>query len=185
MNELAGYVLTGIVSLAVGLLLQELRPKVKLVFWVPHTFWFQIPLPEGSDTASAALLTHAITIQNVGRKSAEGVEIVLRTKPDFFKLQPAMDYTESTTPAGEHLIRVKSLGPREFFTVEFLSYASHPAPLSIRSTAGLGREIPVQTNQSYSPWLGRFSWLFLLSGIGLWIYWLARVAVFVVMGAFH
>jgi len=189
MNPLIGYVITGVVMLVVGLLLREFEPKVKIVYWVPHTFWFNIPIPQpenpsptGGTPATAALLSHAITIQNAGRKTAENVEIVLRAKPDFFKLQPPMDYVESKTPAGEHVITVKSLGHREFLTVEFLSYASHPDPLLIRSSAGPGQLIPVQTFRLFNPWLNRISSVLILTGFGFWMYWLLRVAVFILRG---
>ncbi len=36
MDSLTGYVATGLVMLIVGLLLRELEPKVKVVWWSPH-----------------------------------------------------------------------------------------------------------------------------------------------------
>jgi hypothetical protein len=57
MDSLTGYVATGLVMLIVGLLLRELEPKVKVVWWSPHQFQFQLPQPPN------ILLTHAITIQ--------------------------------------------------------------------------------------------------------------------------
>jgi hypothetical protein len=32
-----------------------------------------------------------------------------------------LDYTESVTSDGQHVIKIASLGPKEFFSVEFLS----------------------------------------------------------------
>ncbi len=103
MDSLTGYVATGLVMLIVGLLLRELEPKVKVVWWSPHQFQFQLPQPPN------ILLTHAITIQNIGRKKAEGIEIVHTSKPSFFQLQPPLNYVESYTPQGEHIVRVDSL----------------------------------------------------------------------------
>ncbi len=57
MDSLTGYVATGLVMLIVGLLLRELEPKVKVVWWSPHQFRFELPQPPN------ILLTHAITIQ--------------------------------------------------------------------------------------------------------------------------
>jgi len=75
MDSLTGYVATGLDMLIVGLLLRELEPRVKVVWWSPHQFQFQLPQPPN------ILLTHAITIQNIGRKKAEGIEIVHTSNP--------------------------------------------------------------------------------------------------------
>jgi len=65
-SDLAGYVATGVVSLGVGLLLRYLEPEVRLVWWSPHNFVFNLKDPP------VVLQTNSITIQNLGRKSAEG-----------------------------------------------------------------------------------------------------------------
>jgi hypothetical protein len=178
-DSLWGYVATGVVSVAVGLLLRELAPKVRLVFWVPHSFVFEIPIP---DNPVAHLVTHAITIQNIGRKTAQDLEIVLRRRPDFFKLQPALDYVESDTPAGEHVIRLRSLGPREFFTFEFLSWASHPEITAIRCLEGPALPITVQAFRPWSRWALLVGWGLMLTGFGFWFFWLLRVGAFILHG---
>lgn len=176
MDPLAGYVATGVVSLAVGLALRALEPKVKIVWWSPHQFLFQLKQPQ------VALLTHAITIQNIGRKTAEGVEIVHKSRPDFFKLQPALDYEESTTPAGEHVVRVKSLGPKEFFTIEFLSYATLPELQFIRSAAGHAQPIQIQPQRVFPRWWNALAALMFLIGVGFVVYWLLRAGLFLFKG---
>lgn len=118
MESLGTYVATGVVSFAVGLALRALEPKVRLVWWSPHQFLFQLQLQQ-----PVALLTHAITIQNLGRKEAKDVEVVHKTRPDFFKLQPALDHVETTTLAGEHIVRVRTLGPK---LCDFTGVALHP-----------------------------------------------------------
>jgi hypothetical protein len=89
MDALATHVVTAVLSLAVGLALRVLEPKVRIVWWGAHQFLFQVPtlIPDGPPQ-QVHLLTHALTIQNLGRKEAEWVEIVHRARPDFFKLQP-------------------------------------------------------------------------------------------------
>lgn len=176
MESLAGYAATAVVMLIVGLLLRELEPKAKVVYWTPHQFLFQLTTPQVS------ILTHAITIQNVGRKLAEGIEIVHKNKPDFFKLQPALDYEEDTTPAGEHVIRVKSLGRREFFTIQFLSHITVPELQYIRSTAGQAQPILTQFFRVYPKWVYTLLWILILVGSGFLTYWLVRVGIFVLKG---
>src|SRR3990170_8417221 len=114
MEGLAGYVATGIVSLAVGLLLRNLEPKGKVVYWSPHTFVFDVPYPK------VILKTDSVTIQNIGRREAEDVEVVFKSRPDFFKLQPSISFSEHKNPDGEFILRVPALGPKEFFTLQIL-----------------------------------------------------------------
>lgn len=176
MESLAGYIATGVVSLLVGLALRSLEPKVKILWWSPHQFLFQLTQP------NLSLLTHAITIQNIGRKAAEGVEIVHKKRPDFFKLQPALDYAEDTTPAGEHIIRVGSLGPKEFFTIEMLSYVSIPELLFIRSEAGHAQVIQIQPQRIFPRWLNYLFLVLQVIGFGFVIYWLLRMGIFLLRG---
>src|SRR5690242_14091966 len=111
MDTLAGYVATGVVSLTVGILTRYLEPKAKLVYWLPHNFFFDLKQEK------FVLLTNSLTIQNTGRRPAESVEVVHKERLDFFQISPSMPYTESQTPAGEHVITVPNLGPKEYFTI--------------------------------------------------------------------
>jgi len=177
MDTLAGYVATGVVTFVAGWALKTLEPKVKIVWWSAHQFLFQLTNP------ALALFTHAITVQNVGRKTAEAVEIVHKARPDFFKLQPALDYEEKTTPAGEHVIRVQSLGPKEFFTIEFLSYVSIPELLFIRSETGHALPIQIQPQRIFPYWLRLILNGLIFVGFGFVVYWLIRTGNFVLRGA--
>lgn len=80
MEGLLGYVITGIVSFTVGYLLMYLQPKAKLVYWSPHSFLF-ILADQG-----VVLQTDALTLQNLGRKTAHNVDIVMNNRPDFFSV---------------------------------------------------------------------------------------------------
>ena len=111
MTDLSGYFLTGIVSVIVGFLLRQLEPKTKVVYWSPHNFFFELK------NENVVLQTNSLTIQNIGRKSAEDIEIIHKTKPDFFQLSPPQAFEEIITKNREHVIRVKTLGPKEFFTL--------------------------------------------------------------------
>ena len=178
MDNLAAYVATGVVSLLVGLLLRSLEPKVKIVWWRSHDFLFNL----AKLNPPVVLLTQAITIQNIGRKSSESIEIVHKQPPDFFKLQPALDYEEDTTPSGEHIVRVTSLGPRESFTIEFLAYVTAPTLLFVRSKEGHAQEIRIQPQRIFPRWFIAIVRLLLLIGLGFVVYWLLRVAIFILKG---
>jgi len=177
---LGHYIATAIVLIVVGLMLQRLQARASVVYWVAHNFLFKLP---NLDPATAErhpnflLYTHAITIQNIGRKPAESVEIAHTARPDFFMLQPALNYKEPTDPAGNHIIRVPNLGPQEFFTIEFLSYKQLPTFLYIRSKDGTAYTIPIQAQRVFPKWLQVFFGGLMVAGAALLVFWLIRLVV--------
>src|ERR1039458_9945331 len=152
-----------------------LAPKAKLVWWSPHQFLFSIQMPpqtEGGTPWNALLRTHAITIQNQGRQPAHNIEIIHQRKPDLFQLSPSLDFRESFSPQGSHIVRVDALGPREFFTIEFLSYTSDPGLQVIRSNEGTAQPITVQFNRVLPRRSFYLGWALILTGACYWLYWL-------------
>jgi hypothetical protein len=108
MDTLGGYIATIVVSLLTGYFAQFLQPRSKLLCWSPHNFFFDLK------NEKVLLQTNSLTVQNVGRKPAEDVEIIHKQRPDFFELYPSIEYQEISNPNGEHVIKVKSLGPKEW-----------------------------------------------------------------------
>src|SRR4030067_2263996 len=116
MDNFAGYILTAVLSVLVGYLLQYLELKPKVVWWRTNEAFFHLK------DQKIALYTHNITISNKGRRQAKNIEIIHRNKPDFFVLQPALNIEENKTPSGENIIRIQTLGPKELFTIRLRSY---------------------------------------------------------------
>ena len=104
-------------------------------------------------------------------------EVIHSAKPDFMKILPPLDFTEDTTPSGEHVIRIKNLGPSEHFFTQMLSYKTPvPALLNVRSKAGQAKPVPVQFQRVYPKW---FYWLVgfvLVVVIFVVSYWIYRGA---------
>ena len=117
-------------------------------------------------------------MQNLGRKTAESIEIVHKMKPDYFQLSPPILYEEEVTPNGEHVIRVDTLGPKEFFTLQLLSYKTVPVLLNIRSKDGSAKLIEFQLQRVFPKWFQILSVIFLLVGIGFTAYWIIKAVVF-------
>jgi hypothetical protein len=198
MNSLGGYIATACVTLICAYLSQFLRPKIKIRYWLPHNFTFSIPVnptnsapgsvqvvsPQGNAIAvpgapnTYLLLTQALTIQNFGRDSAEWVEIAHRRKPDFFQLHPALNYTESISPSGEHILRVESLAAREFFTVQFLGFTHPPELIFVRSPAGHASQMAWMTVRKYPRAVYIIMQLMMIIGVGFCSYWLIRAGHF-------
>ena len=201
MEHLAGYIAAVCVGVSVAYLSQFLVPKIKIQFWISHNFLYTIPtsqlnapqqnqsqpqLPSPNPPAAATqaqpttfkILTHSITVQNFGRKTAEWVEIVHRKRPDFFQFFPSLDYTESATPAGEHVMHVNSLAQNEWFTVQILSYLNMPELLYIRSAAGHATTMPWMYARKFPRWVYLILQLLAVIGSGFCVYWLIRGGVF-------
>lgn len=198
MDTLAGYIGLVGVSVAATYFSQFLRPKIKIRYWFQHNFMYtmpwnvqpQQPLLQGAPPVAAGpapqpgvggiinVLTHSVTVQNFGRKSAEWVEIVHQRRPEFFQLFPPLDYLESTTPAGEHVLRVKSIAPKEWFTIQFLSFLQRPELLYVRSPIGHASLMPWVVIRQFPAWLGRVAWLLVATGSVFYSYWLIRAGIF-------
>jgi len=202
MDSLAGYVASGCGAIIVGYLSQFLLPRIKIRYWLPSNFLYtmpinaagkpaqpgQLPAPQppaqqtpGQTAPPATFLiqTNSLTIQNLGRKTATWVEIVHRIRPDFFQLYPSLNYSEITTPSGEHIIRIESLAHREYVTLQLLSYVRQPELLYIRSEAGHASQMPWMVVRKFPKWAYAAVQLLILIGTGFSTYWLIKVAIFV------
>jgi hypothetical protein len=198
MDTLAGYVASGCGAIIVGYLSQFLLPRIKIRYWSTSSFLYTIPiatagnpalpppapgpanppqLPGGQPT-TFLVQTNSLTVQNFGRKAAGWVEIAHRRKPDFFQLYPSLNYSEITTPAGEHIIRIQSLAHSEYFTIQLLSYVHHPEFLYVRSDAGHGKQMPWMVVRKFPRWVYATLQLLVLLGGGFSAYWFIRLAIF-------
>lgn len=122
--------------------------------------------------------TQAIVVQNFGRKPAEWVDIVHRRKPDFFQLYPSLNYTESTTPAGEHVLRINSVASKEWFTIQTLSYLTPPELLYIKSPVGHASLMPWMTVRRYPQAVYITMQLLMAVGAVVCAYWLIKGGAF-------
>jgi hypothetical protein len=170
MDPIIGYIVTGIVSLVVGLILQRFVAKPKLQYFLPGTFSFNIEDPK------VQLQTDSLTIQNSGRKSATNIEIVHKEKPDHFQFSQAIGYSEEFNPNGEHIIKIDSLGPKEFLNIQYLSHIKVPSLLRVRSDQGSALPIQVQFQQIYPKYFQYIVAVLMLSGFGLLMYLAIKTA---------
>lgn len=172
MEKLVGYIATGIVSLVVGLLLQRFQSKPKLLYWIPGSFLFELKEPK------IAIRTDSLTIQNDGRKPATNVEIIHKNKPDHFQFSTAISFTEEINPNGEHVVKIPSLGAKEFVNIQLLSHMQEPILLNVRSADGPAQLIQVHLQRIIPKWIQILIVILLLIGFGFALYWLIRSVVF-------
>lgn len=173
MEQLIGYIATGVVSLVVGLFLQRLQAKPKLLYWVPGLFMFNLKEPQ------LALRTDALTIQNDGRMPATNVEIIHRQRPDHFQFSTAISYVEEHGPDGAHIIRIPSLGSKEFVNIQLLSHVQEPVLLNVRCAEGPAQLIQVHLQRLYPKWFQVFVGLLMVLGFGFLLYWVGSAIIFI------
>lgn len=179
MGTIKSYVVTGVISIVSGWILRNTEFKPKLCYWFPHNFIYDITLPSG---VPYIVQTSSITVQNLGRKVSEGIEIVHKTRPDHFQFYPSIPFHEETTSSGEHIIKVDNLGPKEFFTLQVLNFISLPgkAPLlNIRSMEGAAKQITIQLQRLWPKWLNLIVAGLVLVGASFSIYWLTKAIIFI------
>lgn len=171
MDPLLKYIVTGLVSLAVGLLLQRFQAKPNLKYFLPGTFLFDVADPKVS------VRTDSITIQNIGRKAAQNIEIIHKERPDHFQFSQAIGFEEENAPDGSHITKISSLGPKEFINIQYLSHIKAPTLLNIRSEDGPAGLIQVQFQRIFPQWFNFSVAVLLLVGLGAILYGIAKLVI--------
>ena len=114
--DIKGYAATIMVSVASGWALQFFRPKTRLCYWFPHSFIYNITLEGG---IPYVIQTSSITVQDLGRKGAENIEIIHQTRPDHFQFFPSRPFrktqqTMENTLSGSRALALTSSLPCKF-----------------------------------------------------------------------
>jgi len=171
MDPIQKYIITGLVSLVVGLLLQKLQAKPKLQYFLPGTFLFDLKDPK------IEIRTDSLTIQNAGRKAASNIEIIHKDRPDHFQFSQAVRYEEERTPNGNHITKIPTLGPKEHVNIQYVSYIKPPVLLNVRSEDGPAKLVSVRFQLIFPQWFNISASAFLLVGLGTILYWIARLSI--------
>lgn len=171
MESIKSLVITGVITFVSGWAIQFVGPKTRLCYWFPHTFIYTVSL-ENSQTLN--IQTSSITVQNLGRKGTEGVEIIHTARPDHFQIFPSFPFREEISQNGAHIIKIENLGPKETFTIQILSYINPPSLQNIRSKDGPAKPIQIQLQRLWPKWVNLILAGLLFVGTGVAIYWLIK-----------
>ena len=99
----------------------------------------------------------------------------MQGRPDCFDFSPPVPYEEETSTNGHFTFRVRSLAPKESFTLQLLSYTKLPNVLNIRSKAGNAERLPFHIQRIFPSWINLLAVYLMVTGLGLTFYWLLRV----------
>jgi hypothetical protein len=123
-----------------------------------------------------SIWTHQLSIRNLGYRAATSVEIIHQQAPQFFQIEPAVMFNIATNPAGQHVIRIDTLAPREFLAIQMVSVGVQPPNLvSIRSGDGPSRFMRTGLHFVMSRRRQAVLGLFLIVGFVVTISWAARM----------
>lgn len=138
--------------------------RARVVWGISHGFTFN---SSRNDPKNPLLIrTGTVFVQNVGRKAAADIEVHLNFPPEELQIWPNFDYTRTKNPEGREIVHVKSLGKREWFTIEMLCVNyDMPTVLRVRTKDGECKEVQMAAMQVYPVWLSRLLVLFLLLGV--------------------
>lgn len=173
MDIVLGYVATGLVSLIVGYLLSHLEPRARIGYWFPHSSYFFL------EEHDISIQTGTLTVQNLGRKKAEDVQLVFSQRPDFFQITPPLPYSEEESTDGNYVIGFSMLGPKEVVSLQILGFTQFPALMNLRSSAGSAESVQIQMQRVYPQWLNMTALALMLVGLAAIIYLLIRLGIYV------
>ncbi|WP_175949572.1 hypothetical protein [Burkholderia vietnamiensis] len=176
-DRVLGAIITGVVGLVFWLIQRRLEPASNLGYWIPHSFLFNVPL--NNVPQPLALQVATLTVQNLGRKSAESLEIVHAVKPDHFQLHPKRAYDERQAPDGAHIISIESLGPKEVLQIQLLAYSQPPNLVGVRSKDGAAKQVRFQIIRALPrPVVMLFQTCMLIGALAI-LYWIVRAIIFI------
>ncbi|CAD6525886.1 hypothetical protein ACFQ3P_13830 [Paraburkholderia sabiae] len=174
-DKIISAIITGIVGLVFLGIQRLFSPGAKVAYWIPHDFTFRVPLP--NQPQPLLVQTATLTVQNLGRKAAEDVEITHRTKPDHFQLHPPRTYEETTGADGTYKISIGSLGPKEYFQMQVFSHMTPPVLAGVRSKDGPAKSIRFQVNRQLSKPALHAVRACIIVGAATIVYWIVWPAI--------
>jgi hypothetical protein len=175
MDETFRLILTHVITFVGGYLSRYIEPRARLVHWFPGWVTFALPVPGAAPPQTLNVSTHALTIWNSGWRPATQVEILHGTAPQLFRFIPQINFTQGMTPAGEHVISIGALAPREWVTLQVLTVGPFPPLRSVRSTEGPSRQVTTRQTLASPPLRRRVLQGLALLGLATALYWAWRI----------
>lgn len=190
MNFLSAYgkeIVSLLVPLLTWLLNSGFRARAKLVWANPHAFcfWIQEPVRDAEGVVlreSQQVRTASIKVINVGRETANKIELVFNWEPHYVNLWPIRIYERNTDQDGRHTLIFENLSPKEEIGVEIMSVNRDlPDLLHVRSAECTAKNVRLTWVRYLSPLKSNIAWGLLLLGASTFIYGLIALVQFLVL----
>lgn len=160
-SRIAALLLTSIGTLV----FRWIRPSPKVVWGISHGFDF-LTKSKAADGSPLIIRTGTVFVQNVGRAAAKDIEVHLNFPPEELHIWPTLDYTTTPNPENRLIIGIKSLGKREWFTIEMISgQIELPDTLRVRTPDGECKRVQMAPMEVLPIWKIRFLWLLIMLGV--------------------
>lgn len=163
------------------------RSKAKLIRGVrhAHTFLVQQPLTDATGkvlSPTQTVNTASVIIQNIGKKSANNLQVVFNWQPMCVNTWPNRDYEEKTLPDGRYVRTFNTLSPNEFVRFEILAVnAQLPELVNVRCDECVAVEVRMAPQQLHPTWKIRTAQGLMMAGMALSVYLFILLVQFLVV----
>ncbi len=168
-----------------------IKARAKLIWTSPHSFTFLVQEPLKNDQGEVLnptqrVCTASIKVRNIGRDTANKVELVFNWKPQYINLWPVRHYEQKTDQDRRHILIFDNLSPKEEVGLEIMSInADLPDLLVVRCAECTAQNVPLMWLRYVSPWKIQLARLLLLIGLSASVYLLIELIQFLVLRTPH
>jgi hypothetical protein len=129
-----------------------------------------------------AVRAASVFVHNGGREVADEIEIVFNWKPQHLNVWPQRQYSQTTNPESRFIMKLESLGPKEFLGIDLLSVdAELPELIQVRSRYGVGRRINMVPQELQPKWKIITALFLFFAGLAATLYVLIAFLQFVLL----
>ncbi|WP_417410528.1 hypothetical protein [Hoeflea sp.] len=133
-------------TLLVGVIYWIFRRRVKLV-WGMSSNSIHFPPAENE---KIEIYAEKYYVQNVGKKPAHNIEIVMTYRPDDVSLYQPRDHKENMNPNGKFIISIPFIAPGELVVLDVLYISKRAAVVeSVKCDEALGKQVGFVTNRRF------------------------------------
>jgi hypothetical protein len=173
-------------ALLASLIQWSLRAKPRLWWSVhsPRAFLHSYKIPRENQPPldkNDIYNSSSFSLNNSGRATAQDVEIVFNWRPQLLNLWPQRLYTEHENPEGRFIIKIGTLGPKEFIGIDMLSCNRDlPAIVQVRAAVGSTKNIAMYPQRIFPKWMNMLLMYFTFLGFATSIYFAFVVLQFAI-----
>lgn len=132
-----------IVTVLAAMILRWLQPKAKIIWSELYGFTYLVT-NDNDDKLDGNIWTRSMIVQNIGKETASGVEVIFNFQPGLYNIWPSLPHTTESLPDKRFVIRANSLAAKEWFRIELLSYDELPSVVRVRTAAtGEASNVPM------------------------------------------